>query len=59
LVVVVPEGQLPLASGCEPSGHVGVVAGGCSLDEVDGGGPNVDAGGGVGVDDGGRAFLGG
>jgi hypothetical protein len=34
-----------------------VVAGGGSLDEVDGSGPNVDAGG--GVDDGCRAFLGG
>ena len=25
-------GQLPLAPGLEPSGHVGVVVGGCSLD---------------------------
>ena len=40
------EGQLPLASGVEPLGHIAVV-GGCS-DEVDGGGPNVDVGGGGG-----------
>jgi hypothetical protein len=50
---------LPFASGAELSGHVAVV-GGCS-DDVDGGGRNVDAGGGGGcsapADDGGTGSV--